>query len=239
MKIALFNAASTSVMVNGRSLIFNDGTFIYIPIEEDISDKVRIAKRFPKYSDIIPYSYHGYLKNRDAYAHNDPNFESLTYGHRKRGHGYEEILHQLQKEDILCFYGSFDFKNRGGRTKQWINKFWGSYIFGAFKIDTIYSQNEFINTSVVNRNQFLRNPHFLRDPPYADYWICGQKGSLGLFNIAYPLGNVYYNKREGSLLKYFDALDSEARTDSYYRTAFICEEESNKVWNEIKGHSFV
>ncbi|OLS16582.1 MAG: hypothetical protein HeimC3_53280 [Candidatus Heimdallarchaeota archaeon LC_3] len=235
MKIALINVASTSKMINGRGPIFNDGSFIYIPIEE----KIGVPERFPKYSRVIPSLYHDYLKNKEARVHNDPHFISFTYGHAIRGHGYEEILRQLEKDDILCFYGSFEFRNTGGRVKSWINRSWGSYIFGAYKIERVYPHKEFLNAPINIKRIFKQNPHYLRNPPKADYWILGQINCFGLFNISYPMSEKDDNTREGDLLEFFDVIDNRDRLVSYYRTAYICEEESRKVWSEIEKHSFV
>ena len=67
-----------------KSPIFSDGTFELLPIPEDssvVSDSRRTYADLPPYNATYPKLTHFLPKNWDnKLCHNDPDFESLTYG---------------------------------------------------------------------------------------------------------------------------------------------------------------
>lgn len=236
-RLALVNiGGNDSERSCGRGPIFFDGTFKYIPIPEKEEKLKDVTFRFPKYSDL---GIENYVKDefKRSYVHIDPNFHEMTYGHAKRGFGYETILKNLNRGDILAFYATLDYFDKEKRPKyDWINKTWGTYIIGAFTISGVYSQKNFLKLPYEQRSQFVSNPHFLRKNHGAYFWIAGHRNSPGLFDIAFPLDDEG-NRPNDFLKKYFTTSGgNEPSETGYYRSAFICEK---NVWKQIERHSIM
>ncbi|MHA1222388.1 MAG: hypothetical protein ACTSP3_03800 [Candidatus Heimdallarchaeaceae archaeon] len=234
MKIALINVGGNKG-TPCQGPIFEDGKFIFIPIPE--SGSIEEKKKFPTYESLklnkyIPEKYHG------AFAHYDPHFPSLTYGHIKRGFGYEKILKSLNKGDVLSFYSTLKYKGNGKPAYDWINEDWGTYMIGAYLIDYILTDKSFKNLSKSKQKDFENNPHYLRKKRVADYWIRGTKRSPGLFNKAFPLHDNQNKNRGNEFLKenFTTSSGKKASGEGYYRHAFICTKRAEEIWGRIKEH---
>ena len=105
-----------------RGVIFADRTFVYVPLD----NKTWNCEAQPYYEDLHTDMFtrstyqHGCntladllpsLKGKQA--HCDPDFRNMTYGHAKRGWGYEKLLRSLTSEDILLFYATLDYRKIG------------------------------------------------------------------------------------------------------------------------------
>ena len=237
-KIALINIGGNNSKGScGRGPIFFDGTFKYIPIPENEKALEDVTFRFPKYSEI---GIEEYVRKglKGSFVHIDPNFQEMTYGHIERGFGYETILRKLAEGDILAFYATLNFNDKGKHQKfKWINKRWGTYIIGAFTISGVYDQSEFLKLPYRQRFQFKSNPHFLRKDHGAYYWVAGNPNSPGLFNTAFPLDDED-NKPNEFLIENFTASSGLKPSETgYYRSAFICDSNPHKIWKQIEKHS--
>ncbi|MFW9996497.1 MAG: hypothetical protein ACFFD4_30920 [Candidatus Odinarchaeota archaeon] len=235
-QIVLINIASNTYNV-GRGPIFHDGSFKYVPIPEK-TDIEGIEFRFPTYAEL---ELDHYIDSdfRNDRVHIDPDFQNMTYGHAQRRHGYEKILKNLEKGDILAFYATLDYKDVKKPRYEWIDSKWGTYIIGAFVFSAIYTQEEFLVQSYRKRQQFQCNPHFLRKEYGASLWITGSENSPGLFDIAFPLHDTL-NRETGSgfLKKHFTTSGGkEAGVKGYYRHAMVCKKNARNVWDKIMKHS--
>lgn len=231
MKIALINVGGNK-KDPCQGPIFGNGTFVFIPIKE--TEEVRNERNFPSYKSLnlnkyIPEKFH------TEFAHYDPHFPSLTYGHVKRGFGYERIISSLVKGDILCFYATLKYNGKDSSNPKWIHEDWGTYIIGAYTVDQIITDIEFKNLSKSDQCKYENNPHFMRKERTTDYWISGNKDSLGLFNIAFPLHDKLNNERGNTFLSenFTSSSGNKSGGNGYYRHASICTKNTNKIWKEI------
>jgi len=84
------NVGSSSNNPNGRGKISKDGTFEYLPIPE----VAETARKVPTYRDL---GFAG-VRSPDLSVHFDPEFETFTYGHVKRGFGDTSSLVRLRED---------------------------------------------------------------------------------------------------------------------------------------------
>lgn len=166
----LINIGSSSSNPNGRGRVFQDGTFEFIPIPE----LRKTVEKVPTYRDLG----FNHLRFPDLPVHLDPEFETFTYGHVRRGFGDIQKILKLKKDDILFFYATLQ-KDNG----------WAPYIIGYFKHLAIHdcrglSSKEIFSLKSVG---FTNNAHLKRVDPHVDFLIKGNEGSR-LLKKAFPLG---------------------------------------------------
>ncbi len=154
MRLVLINVGISG---GHRGKIFPDKRFVFVPLDSKsgkceympLYDDLRVREftytKFTKasslgnstLSDIIPAL-------RGKRSHNDPDFKHTTYGHVRRGWGYETLLKSLSDGDILLHYSTLDYYPIESEPKhKSINPDWGAYIVGAFVIDRVYTLDEF------------------------------------------------------------------------------------------------
>lgn len=156
----LINVASNSSCVNGRGRIFGDGTFEYLPIQESRET----IEKVPTYSD-LGFSNVKYPHLR---VHVDPEFQTYTYGHVKRGFGDIQSIARLKKDDVLFFYATLQQ-----------NSSWAPYIIGYFLIWEVLDCRNFSIERIrsLGRSGFENNAHLKRADPHVDFLIKGTEGS--------------------------------------------------------------
>lgn len=96
MLCMLINVGSGVSNPNGRSRLFNDGTFEYLPLPET----EKTTEKVPTYRE-LGFSQ---LRFPDISVHLDPEFRTFTYGHVERGFGDIKCLKELEFGDLLAFY---------------------------------------------------------------------------------------------------------------------------------------
>lgn len=165
----LINVGSSSLNPNGRGQIFDDGTFEYLPIPEE----AETVEKVPTYLGL------GYcdVKFPNLPVHVDPEFETFTYGHVKRGFGDISSILKLSKDDVLFFYASL--RNRGS---------WAPFIIGYFKALEIHDCRHLSIEEIASFKSkgFSNNAHLKRVEPHVDFLIKGGLGSK-LLKQAFPL----------------------------------------------------
>ena len=118
-----------------RSPIFEDGTFFFVPIPEDDPDAT-VSGRVPRYRDILPEAL-PYLPAayHNAKTHNDPEFETFTYGDYPVSSGRPGLLKQIAEGDYLCFLARLvGWSKAGGRFTDDA----GFYIVGYFEVGQVF-----------------------------------------------------------------------------------------------------
>ena len=165
----LINVGSSSRNPNGRGRIFNDLTFEYLPIPEALETKESV----PTYRDL------GFTNVAfpDLPVHLDPEFNTYTYGHTKRGFGDIKSLIQLKKEDVLFFYATLQ---KGDD--------WSPYIIGYFKNIEVFDCRKLPEKQILGFKSkgFLNNAHLKRVNSSVALLIKGGTGSK-LLKKAIPL----------------------------------------------------
>ena len=96
---------------------------------------------------------------RDAPCHNDPEFETLTYGNRDNGRS--SALRTLRPGDALLFLARLERWDDGKRMRKF-----GFYLIGGLSVD--YA--EFVTPQTSGRDRFAKNANAIR----------GDEGFLGV-----------------------------------------------------------
>lgn len=165
----LINVGSNSSSPNGRGRIFEDLTFEYLPILEGKETREKV----PTYRE-LGFSH---LRSPDLPVHVDPEFETFTYGHVRRGFGDLRALLKLKKKDVLFFYATL----HNGED-------WSVYIIGYFTNLKVYDCRGLSRKKILGLNSrgFANNAHLKRVDPSVTLLVKGGKGSK-LLKRAFPL----------------------------------------------------
>lgn len=202
---------SSSNNPNGRGRIFQDGTFEYMPIPE----VAETARKVPTYRDLGFAS----VKFPDLPVHFDPEFETFTYGHVRRGFGDTSSLVRLRedKKGILFFYATLQKDEN-----------WAPYLIGYFKELQIHdcrgkSKKEILK---LENSGFSNNAHLKRLDPSVDFLIKGGEDSRMLkraFKLAEGLGNERIAKKLKKIVLTASGKKVKSGTH-WYRWTLICHE---------------
>lgn len=169
MSCVLINVGSSSSNPNGRGRIFEDSTFEYLPIPES----QRTREHVPTYREL------GFTHVRypDVPVHLDPEFETSTYGHVRRGFGDIKSLLKLDENGVLFFYATLQKQDR-----------WNTYIIGYFRNPIVYDCRALSRKEVLSFKSrgFANNAHLKRLNPSVDLLIKGGEDSR-LLSKAFPL----------------------------------------------------
>ncbi len=172
MKLYLLRVGADSTVSGGgfHSPIFEGKSFMFIPIPEErkmVTEHRAVRYRDKKWRDksIDPYlppklpRKFGAEKPPDQYVHNDPEFETFTYGSPQFIENKDKkqiteknynVLRRMQKGDILVFYAAF--KNTCDSSMD------GLYFFAYFIVReaVIYDGHENLDAEKV---ALVRNNH--------------------------------------------------------------------------------
>ena len=153
MRVYLANVGANSGH-RFASPLFEDGSFEFIPIPEDEGQTSGV-----RYSDLrshydpgrdllryVPPHLHG------AVCHNDPEFETLTYGDNGEN-PRSTALTGIQPGDTLLFLARLERWRDGERTRDF-----GFYLIGGLSAD--YA--EFVTPQSGRRDRFAKNAHSIR-----------------------------------------------------------------------------
>jgi len=160
--------------------IFEDGSFEFIPMsEQDLRSKEhrtykntigRLGKPFATY---LPKR----IENR--ILHDDPEFETCTYGDATSKRSY---LLKLQNSDLLAFYAGLQpFNNDKFNTAL--------YLVGYFTVEGVIDFNQLSKTEIeTSYGLYSNNAHIKRNRPPADLIIVvGNKRRSKLLSKALPI----------------------------------------------------
>ena len=175
MKIFGLNVGGNSSSSNGRGWTEAAiGEFRYLPIEEVAElDQQPVTFRDLHFDDV---------KYPHLPAHYDPEFETFTYGHKRRGFG-DSRLWALAPGDILFFFSTLDLLPD--------KKKWSVYIIGHFVVERTVDTRGWTPGQVKSLGGFDRNAHLKHKNPglHLDLLIKGSAGS-GLYRHALPLSHA-------------------------------------------------
>jgi hypothetical protein len=165
----LLNVGSRNLDPNGRGRIFRDFTFEYLPLPE-IEETI---ENVPTYRQLG----FRHVQFPDLPVHLDPEFETFTYGHVRRGFGDIESLLRLKGKSVLFFYANLQKGNK-----------WFPYVIGFFKNPRIYDCRKLSIKEILALRTigFAENTHLKRVNPSVHMLIKGDKGSQ-LLKKAFPL----------------------------------------------------
>ena len=157
MRVYLANVGSNSGH-GFASPLFEDGSFEFIPIPEGGQPAIAPPGAV-RYSDLRSHNDPSrdllrYVPQRlrSAACHNDPEFETLTYGDNG-DNGRSSALRSLQAGDALLFLARLERWAGGERTGEF-----GFHLIGGLSVD--YA--EFVTPQSGGRDRFAKNAHAVR-----------------------------------------------------------------------------
>jgi len=194
LKIGIANVGVNTSHRRLRSPIFEDGSFEFVPVPycspSDCPDELGNCSEcieeytvFPRYCELpssngIEFSEFIPLDRLRTRAHNDPEFQSFTYGDFP-SNSRASNLKQLDPGDRLFFLA---------RLVQWSGSHFtneaGFYLIGFLDIDRIYDECE-LEDMVKSRmfdEKFERvknNAHMLMAQKYPEFWLHDVQGWKG------------------------------------------------------------
>ena len=160
--------------------IFDGGTFKFIPIPDSKSNK-----RLPTYEEM---GLGKWAPNPLARVHNDPEFETMTFGDYKYTESGKRNIRvanalNLRPDDFLFFFASLStLKDRDFR------KTTGFYLIGYFEIEQILPYKDAKTSPVVRKNAHRLRNH---DSGYT-IWKGTERSSL--LKYAIPMNQRNINK---------------------------------------------
>ena len=187
MRIYLANVgANTSAEHKGLvSPIFDDGTFEFLPIPEGDRNLDKYASAV-HYLDLRSRSEPSgdllrYVPERlwNAACHNDPEFETITYG--DTGKGRAANLNRMEIGDVLLFIARL--------VPQAAGKEPGFYLLGGISVDSIEG-NVTQPLTGQGAQRFARNAHVVRalcTGIWDGFWLFGGSNRSRRFERAVPV----------------------------------------------------
>lgn len=170
-RILGLNVGSNAAMPNGRGWVDPaTGRFAYLPIPETEP----LVCPAPTYADL------GFadLPHPDLPVHLDPEFDTFTYGHRRRFG--DARLWDLRPGDLLFFYATLDHLPE--------RRAWGLYAIGYFVVEEALDVRGWPPDQVMALSAFRANAHLKRVEPGVDLLVRGGPGSR-LLQTALPLSD--------------------------------------------------
>jgi hypothetical protein len=244
MKVAIINIGANRKSQNGHGLISplfeDDGSFVYVPVEERGYDAVPNCPTLPTYGELfsnnqkvlrlIPKS------SRNLRAHDDPEFESFTYGDYPnrivptkgipKAIGRAGNLKRLEEGDLLFFLARL---NKVGQSTAPTEA--GFYLIGFFEISVIRKDVKAKPTEselqIFGKNAHVRRG--LSDPSRFDnFWVFKGSDESRLFLHPVPFDRELASKtlrnKEGEVLTWPPKFTGLQRIASYTRSCRLIED---------------
>ena len=181
----ILNVGATKTNDGLYSPIFPDGTFKFLPFISGEGNVSPITYRTLDLQDYVPEGM------EDVEVHNDPEFETFTYGHVIR-FNEKKVMKNIKPGDYLFFMVGMQYVGEAKRRKSWINPNWGMYIVGYFKLKEILTLEDIKRNADRVEHKYSKNAHIIRgDVPFGpDYLFKGRKESSKLLDIVVPLSSA-------------------------------------------------
>jgi hypothetical protein len=260
MKAAIINIGANGKSQSSFGLfspLFDNGGFVYVPVEERGYDAVPNCPRLPTYGDLfsnnqeilrlIPESSH------NLRAHDDPEFVSFTYGDYPNGivsaKGIPKVigraanLKRLEKADLLFFLARLSKVGLGMIPTEA-----GFYLIGFFEISAV-RENVKAKPTESELRVFGKNAHIRRglaDRSHFDnFWVFKGSHESRLFLHPVPFDQELASKtlgnREGGVLTWPPGFTGLQRIAHYTRSCRLIEDKTRVKmlleriieWNEI------
>lgn len=175
-----------------RSPLFSDGTFEFVPSSDGHIAGLPTYSSFKSLSrrpveDFVPRSY------LDQAMHNDPEFETFTYGDRPDLKSGAAPLREMNKGDSLFFLArlvEWDDENRWGRV--------GLYLIGEFVLDQVIMKSNAIANpellEVVKNNAHVMRWHLSPSLERRNFWVFVGSRESRRFRHAVPFDERIVNR---------------------------------------------
>jgi len=137
------------------SPLFQDNTFEFVPIKEN---KMIKGDDIPTYKMLKAYNSNSSLANylpekiHNYYAHNDPEFDTFTYGDVTKNSRSRNLL-KIEKNDYLFFLARLT----PYRNDKYIKSEGNFYLIGFFQIEGLYQTKQELEE---NEAKIKENAHY-------------------------------------------------------------------------------
>lgn len=245
VRICLINVGANSTHRKLRSALFSDGNFEFIPIPDPCLNGSQMGVKYSQLqafngvtiSEIISKDYHNQC------AHNDPEFETYTYGDYPTYHARAANLKRLTKGDYIFFFarlvpwhqGRFNGKAKFG-------------IIGFIEIDKIY-KNITEKPPKQEFHEIANNAHIIRAEVnsffYDGFWIFKGSPKSMRYNRAVSFNRQFITEcgikdAKGKEIAW-DRFSSESATiGSYFRSSKLIEDKRqiDLFWDKVNSESY-
>lgn len=228
-RIFIINVGVNASHGNLRSPIFTDGTFEFVPIPESTNSKrgCQECTLLPRYRDLFREKLQ-YLPRRshDLRAHNDPEFETFTYGDYPTTIPRASNLRRIRKGDYLFFLARMIEWKKGSFSGAA-----GFYLAGFLEIENIAKEITARPADSIYQ-EIRNNVHMKRaewDPVWYDgFWIFKGSKRSKRFRRAVPFTRDFADRillgREGNRLRWKTMRSDLQSIGSYTRACRIVED---------------
>jgi len=241
-KIFIINVGVNSRHGALRSPIFKDGTFLFIPIPETREPQCPLL---PTYRELVGPANLKYIPQRfyDVRVHNDPEFESFTYGDFPEDHPRAANLKKISRGDYLFFLAnltSYDCNK-----EKFLNRK-GFYLIGFFEIEKVL-RNVNEKPSLEDLKIFGNNAHIKRRlwkvEAFGRSWIFKGSKNSRLFKYAVPFAKAIAEKlllySKGENWEWPNNRGESQIIGSYFRSCRIIErkEAIKLLWEWVRKYN--
>ncbi|MFW9890013.1 MAG: hypothetical protein ACFFER_17660 [Candidatus Thorarchaeota archaeon] len=210
------NTATDPIRRSGP--IYPNGTFDYIPIPWDSGityDEIGLASAFRRM---------GIEDRLDNGVHHDPEFIGFTYGTRPEDWPNVSNLKQIERGDLLVFFGSLErtpHELLGESFLPWIADSRGMYIMGLFEMDGILTRDGELFESKLGKKAYSSSAHFeyFEHNPEDTSWIFKGSPKSSLLPVAVPVKRKEFETLFDQSLPKKSKQSETALVSSYMRTA--------------------
>jgi len=267
LKICIINVGANASHGRLRSPIFENGIFEFVTIPccrlsacpsglGNCSQCIEEYSIFPRYRDLVSpngMDISKFIPQQflDMRTHNDPEFDTFTYGDFPSKNPRASNLKKLNCGDQLFFLA---------RLVKWINGSFTDqaafYLIGFLQIEQIFDENELTEMVELRRfddrfKRIQRNAHMLMAQSFSEWWLFDWKGSwviLGSkrskrFRHAVPFDRALADEimldAQGKKWTWPKNQTELQRIGSYTRTCRIIQDRSriDKLWNAIETYN--
>jgi hypothetical protein len=241
-KICLVNVGVNSSHGHLKSALFSDGYFEFIPIPDPSINGCPIGVKYSQLhtfngvsiSKLVAKNYY------EQCAHNDPEFETYTYGDYPTHYSRVANLKRIGRGDYILFFSRLVPWNKG--------RFGGKPIFGLigfFEIENIY-RNIVRKPADTEFQEIKRNAHVIRAEGnpifYDDFWVFKGSEKSTRFKRAVAFDRRLIERCEikdvkGNEIAWNKFSSDLAAIGSYFRSSRLIENsrQVDLVWDEVKS----
>jgi hypothetical protein len=137
-----------------RGPIFPNGSFKFIHIPWDEVTYGMTDPQPKKYQDMCYKEYVARMCPHllDNFVAESPNFRISVYASSGAAKLANKAIWRLREnEDYLLFYATLKFEGEEEKRERWINRDWGAYIVGLFKIDRIWKRGSVLSNEYARK----------------------------------------------------------------------------------------
>lgn len=244
-KICLINVGANSAHRNLRSALFSDGNFEFIPIPDPCLNGTTQGLKYSqlrafsgmKICELISKDYH------EQCAHNDPEFDTYTYGDYPTCHARAANLKRLAKGDYIFFFARL-VSWHGGKFSDEAR----FAIIGYLEVEKIFKNI----TKKPPKHEFFEianNAHVIRGEVnsffYDGFWVFKGSQKSMRFNRAVTFDKQLITECgikdvKGAEIEW-DRFSSElAAIGSYFRSSRLIEDNQqiDLLWDKVSSQNY-